>query len=79
MGMDNCVVVFLPAVPGDTTVILMLGGTQAAANSVMFRNVPGAWDGVWGIAADKPAGAKTDMARISPNMVDNESCSILMI
>jgi hypothetical protein len=72
MGMDNCVVVFLSAVPGDTTVILMLGGTQAAANSMMFRNVLGAWDGVWGIAADEPAEAKNDMARISPNMVNNE-------
>jgi hypothetical protein len=59
MGMDNCVVVFLSAVPGDTTVILMLGGTQAAANSMMFRNVLGAWDGVWGMLLTSPLRRRT--------------------
>jgi hypothetical protein len=44
-GTESWVLVVLPSVPGETTVILMLGGTQAAS-SVILRNGLGACDGV---------------------------------
>jgi hypothetical protein len=50
----------------------MLGGTQAAANSVMFKIAPGTCGGVWGTAAEKLTEVKIDVARMSPNMVNIE-------
>jgi hypothetical protein len=63
------VVVFLPELPGDITVILMLGGVQAAS-SVMFRNGSGTCDGVGGIAVARHVELKIDMARMSANMLE---------
>jgi hypothetical protein len=44
--MDSGVLVFLPSGPADTTVILMLGGEQAVANSVVLRKALGACNGL---------------------------------
>ena len=77
-GTDSSVLVFLPLVPAETTVILMLGGTQAAS-SVMLRNGRagcggvGAFDGVGGTAFARHVELRIDMARMSPNMVENEN------
>ena len=69
-GTDSWVLVFLPPVPGETTVTLMLGGTQAT-NSVMLRNGLGACDGVGGTAFARQVELRTEMARRSPNMAEN--------
>lgn len=73
-GMDSCVLVFSPADPGDTTVILMLGGTQAVS-SVIFRKVFGTFDGAGvgavGTVFARHVELRIDMMRMSPNMVEN--------
>jgi hypothetical protein len=69
-GTDSWVLVFLPPLPGDITVILMLGGTQAAS-SVMFKNGSGAFDGETGIAFARHLEVSIVMARMNPNMVEN--------
>lgn len=61
--------VFSPELPGDITVILMLGGVQAAS-SVMFRDVLGTCDGVGGMAVARHVELRIDMARMSPSMVE---------
>jgi hypothetical protein len=69
-GTDKSVVVVLPALPGDITVILMLGGVQAVS-PVMFRNVLGACGGVGDIAFARHVELRMDMAKMNPNMVEN--------
>lgn len=69
-GTDSWVLVFLPPVPGETTVTLMLGGTQAA-NVVMLRNGLGACGGVGGTAFARQAELRIEMAKMSPNMAEN--------
>jgi hypothetical protein len=67
-GTDNAVVVVLPGLPGDITVILMLGGVQAVS-SVMFRNVLGAFRGVGGVVFARHVEPRIDMAKMNLNMV----------
>ena len=70
-GTDKAVVVVLPALPGDITVILMLGGVQAVS-SVMFRNVLGAFGADGGVVFARHVELRIDMAKINLNMVENE-------
>jgi hypothetical protein len=70
-GTDNAAVVVMPALPGDITVILMLGGVQAA-NSVMFKNVLGACRTVGGVAFPRHVELRIDMAKMNLNIVENE-------
>ena len=70
-GTDKAVVVVSPALPGDITVILMLGGVQAAS-SVMFRNVLGAFGAVGGVAFARHVELKIHMAKMNPNMVEDD-------
>jgi hypothetical protein len=70
-GTDKAVVVVSPALPGDITVILMLGVVQAAS-SVMFRNVLGAFGAVGGVAFARHVELKIHMAKMNPNMVEDD-------
>jgi hypothetical protein len=62
------VVVFLPELPGETTVILMLGGVQDAS-SVIFRDVLGICDGFGGTAFARQVELRIDRVKMSVHMV----------
>jgi hypothetical protein len=70
-GTDKAVVVVLPPLPGDITIILMLGGVQAVS-SVMFRNVLGACGAVGGLVFARHVELRIDMAKMNLNMVENK-------